>query len=222
MSKAQRFPRANTAGMIPGPGGYKAPVAAVGPQVDGRFRSEPIASFGTAERKHMRKVFYSQAHQKVDMHGMDSPGPATYTLPASVGGAQPDSKMKSGARWGFATSPRNPAGENKAGPGPASYTLPQSVGPQPDSKKVRAPTPGFGASTRDTRAKIYIGAEHEKGSYGMQSPGPAVGYQIGAAIGRQVHSRAVSSPGWGFSRASRWAQYEKEQKLNSTPGPGAY
>ena len=229
MGKAERFQRPNSA-PSPGPGGYKAPPAAVGPQVLGRFRTEPIAGFGTAERKHVRKVFISQAHQKTDMHGMDSPGaaservelappdpratslvtrrlrvrislqpqperlcdashampadqeitsshlaagPATYSLPASVGGSQPDSKMRSGARWGFATSPRDEASRHRGtSPGPGAYTLPQSVGPQPDSKKVRAPTPGFGASTRDVRAKIFISSEHEKGSYGMNSPGP--------------------------------------------------
>jgi hypothetical protein len=191
MGKAQRFPKGSKGDTVPGPGGYKSPAASVGPQVLARFKSEPLASFGTAERKHMRKVFYSQEHQKVDMHGMESPGPATYGLPATVGGAQVDSKLKSGPQWGFSTYERGADAELKNAarqPGPANYSLPQSVGPQPDSKKVRAPTPGFGASTRDQRAKIFLGADHEKGSFGMQSPGPAAGYQLNAAIGKQAHS----------------------------------
>jgi hypothetical protein len=38
----------------------------------------------------------------------------------------------------------------------------------------------------------------------------------------QAHSKCVSHTGYGWSRASRWAQHEKELKSNSTPGPGAY
>ena len=67
---------------VPAPGHYDDPLgknSALGPQVLGRRGkttvSAPMYSFGTAERKHVRKVFVSTAHQKVDMHGLDSPGP---------------------------------------------------------------------------------------------------------------------------------------------------
>ena len=88
--------------------------------------------------------------------------------------------------------------------------------------KPRAATPGFGASTRDIRAGIYLGPEHEKGAHGKLSPGPFAPYNLVAAVGRQVHSKTASAPGVAFSKASRWATYEKEIKSNSTPGPGAY
>ena len=45
---------------------------AVGPQVLGRFHSAPSMGFGTAGRKEVRKVWISQEHQKIDMHGFDS------------------------------------------------------------------------------------------------------------------------------------------------------
>ena len=46
-------------------------VRAIGPQVLGRVGkatiSAPVYGFGTAERKHVRKVFISTAHQKLSL-----------------------------------------------------------------------------------------------------------------------------------------------------------
>jgi len=208
-------------GNNPGPGYYSMPPASVGPQVLARFRTEPLRGFGTAERKHVKKVWISQAHQKTDMHGESSPGPhAPYTLKSTMG-KQDDSMSKSPPTWVFGSSTRA-ALKADASPGPAAYTLPESVGPQPDSRKPRSGTPGFGASTRDIREKIYLGPDHDKGSHGKLSPGPAAGYQLVSAVGRQVHSKTASAPGAVFSKASRWAAYETELKKNTTPGPGAY
>jgi hypothetical protein len=158
---AQRF-RPKTApqkpdgrhGNNPGPGYYGIPPASVGPQVLARFGSAPLVGFGTAERKNVRKVFISQEHQKTDLHGFDSPGPAApYTLRSTVG-KQESSAMKSPPAWVFGAASRVKDQPGLIGPGPAGYTLPQSVGPQPDSRKPRASTPGFGASTREIRAGL--------------------------------------------------------------------
>ena len=67
-----------------------------------------------------------------------------------------------------------------------------------------------------------LGPGHEKGHFGMQSPGPAASYKTVSSMGSQVHSKTRSAPSSVFSRASRWARYEKELKANTTPGPGAY
>jgi len=225
---AQRF-RSGTApekpdgryGNNPGPAHYAVPPASVGPQVLGRFKSEPLMGFGTAERKHVRKVFVSQQHNITDMYGMASPGPATYGLPSTLG-KQELSTEKSPPVWVFGSGARTNDKAGLASPGPAVYTLPQSVGPQPDSRKCRAATPGFGASTRDIRAKIYLGPDHEKGSHGRLTPGPAAPYNLCASVGKQVHSKTREAPYAAFSKASRWATYERELRKNSTPGPGAY
>ena len=160
IGKAARFrPHSAPNNLSPGPGHYKTPQASVGQQVLGRFRTEPLAGFGTAERRHVRKVFVSNDHQKTDMHGLDSPGPMMYSLKSTMG-KQENSKIRNPPSWAFSTSSRIDKAEEKAAaslPGPAKYSLPEAVGPQVDSKKPRAPTPGFGASTRDVRSKIYLG-----------------------------------------------------------------
>ena len=143
--------------------------------------------FGTAERKHVKKVWISQAHQKTDMHGMGSPGPATYALKSTMG-KQDESVIPNPPTWVFGSAKRTDVEPGKHSPGPAAYALPQSVGPQVDSRKPRAATPGFGASTRDIRAKIYIGEEQGKSDFGKLSPGPAANYHLPAAVGKQVRT----------------------------------
>ena len=42
------------------------------------------------------------------------------------------------------------------------------------------------------------------------------------SVGKQIHSKTATASSAAFSKASRWASYERELKKNSTPGPGAY
>lgn len=210
------------AGNNPGPGHYSTPPASVGPQVLGRLSSAPLMGFGTAERKHVRKVWISQEHTSKDLAGLESPGPAAqYSIPGTMG-KQVHSTAESPPAWPFGSSARAKDQPGLASPGPAGYHLPQSVGPQPDSRKPRAATPGFGASTRNIRERVYLGPGHEKGAHGKLSPGPFAPYQLIDSVGKQIHSKTASAPGAAFSKASRWATYEREVKKNSTPGPGAY
>ena len=67
----------------------------------------------------------------------------------------------------------------------------------------------------DVRAMIYIGPDHDKGSHGMLSPGPAAPYEIIASVGKQVASNMREAPAPSFSRESRWRTYEKEIKAKS-------
>lgn len=219
---ANRF-RPMSAPAVPGPGHYPMPPGAAGAQTNSRYSTQPIFGFGSAERKHVRKVFISHNHQKVDMYGLDTPGPAyKVDLPSSIGGTQPESKTETKPSWKFSSAARAPVEAGKASPGPAAYSLPDSVGPQPDSKKPRAGTPGFGSGSRDKRSLVYLGPSHDKGMYGRGSPGPAASYQLNSSVGKQVYSKTASSPMAAFSQSNRWASYERELKKNTTPGPGAY
>lgn len=208
------------AGNNPGPNHYSNPPPSVGPQVLAKFRTEPLPGFGTAERKNVRKVWISQEHQKTDMYGLNSPGPATYALKTTLG-RQDESTIPSTPTWVIAGR-RNEKGAWKNTPGPAEYTMIPAVGVQPDSRRPSSATPSFGSGTRNQRAKIYLGDGHEKASHGKNTPGPAANYQLIPSVGKQIHSKTRDNPSATFSRASRWASYEREIKKNSTPGPGAY
>lgn len=58
--------------------------------------------------------------------------------------------------------------------------------------------------------------EHEKGTYGENSPGPVTA-EMHSSIGRQTLSRKATKPSWGFGHAER-----KTVQVSNTPGPGAY
>ena len=211
----------------PGPGAYGALGSSMGPQVWGRHRTQPIAGFGTAERKHMRKVFISKDHQKTDLYGLDSPGPATIQLPGTTG-RQVETKMRTNPSWVFSSAGRDDPltkAQLKEGtntPGPANYSHVASVGRQIDSKMVQAPMAGFGTSEVSHQYKLFLSTEHEKMHFGKTGPGPAANYTMGASVGPQQQSKDSSQPRWGFSQADRWHTYNKELKANTTPGPGAY
>lgn len=207
-------------GNNPGPGAYISPPASVGPQVLGRFASAPLMGFGTAERKHVRKVWISQEHMKLDMYGMDSPGPgAPYELQSTVDPKQVHSTAQNPPAWVFGSAKRTPVEAGLHSPGP-NYTLPQSVGNQVDSRYPNSGNPTLGSGTREQRAMIYVGPGHDKGRFGMLSPGPI--YNLKQSVGPQVDSKMRENPAAPFSRESRWRRYEKEASSNSTPGPGAY
>ena len=124
----------------PAPNAYGMPPSGLGRQVAGRYHTQPFATFCTSGRTHMRKVWISQEHQKIDMHGSDSPGPVVYQLKTTMG-KQDESVIPSPASWVFGSAKRTDVEPGKHSPGPAAYGLPQSVGPQPDSRKPRAATP---------------------------------------------------------------------------------
>ena len=138
--------------------------AAFGPQVLGAYKSAPAMGFGTAERKNVRKVWISQEHMKLDMYGMDSPGPgAPYELQSTVDPKQVHSTAQNPPAWVFGSAKRTPVEAGLHSPGP-NYTLPQSVGPQVDSKMRENPAAPF---SRESRWRRY-----EKEASSNSTPGP--------------------------------------------------
>ena len=136
------------------------------------------------------KLFISQQHTLTVRAGSQSPGPAAnYHLPASIGGKQPDGRKSDPPLWSFGGSVRNTlTGDGKGlfTPG-AIYQTQASIGPQPEGKVPNSPRCGFGASTRDVRAKVFISQEHNEGAAPfVPTPGPAANYAIPQAVGPQV------------------------------------
>ena len=102
-----------------------------------------------------------------------------------------------------------------------SLKMRSMLGEQPLSTRSSAPSFGFGASTRDVRAKVFISQEHARTGDGQSSvsPGPAAPYNLRASVGKQNDGRKRSSPHWMFCQAER---FTVEKRADRFPGPGAY
>ena len=155
-----------------------------GDQTLSRRTSAPQYGFGSSTRDHQAKVFTSQEHAKLSAP-RDSPGPAVYSLRASVG-AQVDGRKSSSPQWAFGTADRF-LGGGRAGamPGPGSYESKSGLGPQVASQRGSTPLYGFGSSTRENVRNVFVSEGHNKDKFGLHSPGPAV-YQSGGSIGKQA------------------------------------
>ena len=93
------------------------------------------------------------------------------------------------------------------------------LGPQVNSTRKSAPVYGFGSSTREHAAKIFLSSEHAALAFaGQGSPGPA-GYVQKSTVGPQADGRFVSYPQWAFGSAQR---FPAAGKTSSLPGPGEY
>ena len=92
-------------------------------------------------------------------------------------------------------------------PGPI-YTLPRGLGKQPDARLRTEPMMSIAS------------AERTPIEPGSNSPGPI--YSLPSAIDKQIDGHKHSAPRPSFSKHSRWAGLEAEQKKNTVPGPGHY
>ena len=167
-------------------------------------------------------VFASAKRTPIDA-GKNSPGPAAYTLPQSVG-PQPDSRKERAGTPAFGTGSREQReslflgpGHNKGmfgkgSPGPAvNYHLNAAVG-----KQVRE-----GQRERIPCARTAPHYPHTGSSFSIVAPllTPASHH---LSSHTQVASNLREAPAPSFSKSDRWATYNKELKSNSTPGPGQY
>ena len=123
---------------------------------------------------HAAKVFLSAEQAKV-FFGLESPGPAAYKVLSGVGARDEQQEPHragvfdpEGAELKYDYVERA-----KRLPGAGLYDRPGAVGPQVEATKATRPTVGFGTSTRDHAAKVFLGNEQAKVFYGMESPGPA-------------------------------------------------
>ena len=89
-------------------------------------------------------------------------------------------------------------------------------GAQELSNRRTAPAHGFGSSTRNHAAKVFMGSEHAKTASASCTPGPS--YEVAGACGNQQDSGKVSPPQWCFGTADRFSGSPRKR----SPGPGAY
>ena len=170
-------------------------------------KAAPAYGFGSASRDQVNKLFVSQEHTLIATGGKDSPGPAKYLLPASVGGKQPDGRKPDPPTWTFSGANRFLYGYGKPDkkPGPDEYNMPPSVGgTQPDGARANAPSWGFGSATRDGVKKVFVSQKHTLTVlHGSHSPGPAKYLLPPSVGGKQPDGRKPDPPSYGFSSAAR-------------------
>lgn len=200
---------------VPGPGTY-ATEGAIGQMKDSRRATEARAVFGTATRDQVAKVWLDDELMKINF-GKETPGPSMYSKPGGLG-RQTESQYSTSAAFRQGSSQRfNDKSNTRDFPGAGSYqSAYPAVGKQTLSNKVTLPAAKVGTSTRDGSKKIFISKEHEKQSFGENSPGPATGPVV-HSFGPQTLSVKKTNPSMSFGTSKRDAGY-----ANDTPGPGTY
>lgn len=196
-NKASRFGYGNSE-RRPGPDSYRLPSLL--------STRQPDASKADAPRYSLQ----GRARAPVDA-GLSSPGPAAYKLRPTVGGKQPHGKMRDAPTWTLTSRETMHVGSEPepgvGSPGPI-YKLPRGLGKQPDSAYRTEPMMSIAS------------AERTPIEPGSNSPGPI--YSLPSAIDKQIDGHKHSAPRPSFSKHSRWAGLEAEQKKNTVPGPGHY
>jgi hypothetical protein len=189
-------------------------------------KSVPSFGFGASSREVANKLFVSQAHTLSIMSGRESPGPTKYSLPASVGGKQPDGRKPDPPVWSMG----KPGSRFLYGygvvedhcmrTGPARYPQKPAIGgKQPDAARKSPPVWTMGTSTRDQNQKVWISKEITQSLLaGTQSPGPARYGPVCSVGGKQPDGAHCDAPSWSLRDRSR---PPIEAGLD-TPGAGEY
>lgn len=136
----------------------------------------------------------------------DSPGPARYLLPNSVGGKQANAKMQDPPVWSFPKNKRAEAKVNTPSPGPV-YML--------DSKY-------FGSGPNGRGSEFGVQGSHrypisERMTMFSNPPGPQ--YDIPTGLGKQVESTKRS---FGAGKISQCPRKTMDAGPERSPGPAAY
>ena len=77
-----------------------------------------------------------------------------------------------------------------------NMTTRSMFGDQPLSSRRSQPSYGFGSSTREHSARLFVSNAHSATVGGKASPGPAT-YSQRASVGHQIDGRKVSAPSHG-------------------------
>ena len=219
--KAQRLTNTSAEGLLdPAPGHYQRGGQTI--QLS-KHRRAPCFAFADARRDDARKLWAGDLnHQRRDLIGRDSPGPATYDSRSLLG-------TRSTPQFTLAQRPKSAPADEGRSPGPiykarrwptdaSGEAAPQT---KVDSTQPRVATPSMRGATRAERARVYVPKMLDKGRH---SPGPAYGVSLDASacFGRQVRSQYPSGAKCHFSKEGRFAADERALARQYTPGPGSY
>lgn len=198
-------------------GAYNSPDGGIGKMIESRRPTSPRATFGTSNREDWSKVHIDEELMKT-YYGRGTPGPAVYSIQGAGGIGKQLLSTKANAQQAKIGTSGRPTDDNVKVPGPGAYRATSAIGKQTVSLYKTLPTAKIGTSTRDQCYKVFLSKEHEKGNYGIGTPGPVTANQsMNSALGRQTVSRRPTSPGWGFGTAKRYSS-----GMSDSPGPGAY
>jgi len=179
----------------------------------------PAYGFGASTRAVANKLFISQGHTLSIMYGKDSPGPAGYNLPPSVGGKQPDGRKPDPPVWDIRGGGRYDLGGKPFKiPDAGEYDpIPVVTGGRPATTRLKAePAYSFGSTTREVVNKLFISQQHTLTiQYGSQSPGPANYATTDLIGGKQPDASKPDAPTYKIGSAARVSD---EPGLD-TPGP---
>jgi len=201
----------------PGPGAYKI-AGSLAKQPLSNKQTAENAVFGNSTRDQQDKVYMEGEGADKAFFGLESPGPGTYVVVGAIG-RQKLSTKESAPTFKLGTSQRfnyDFVKRARDTPGAGQYPINGAVGKQPFSTKKTLPAYRFGTATRDNMKKQFISTEHEKSSYGENSPGPVTA-DLRSSMGKQELSMKKTNPKWGFGKAKR-----KTIETTDNPGPGAY
>jgi hypothetical protein len=130
------------------------------------------------------------------LYGISSPPPNIYHLRGSIGTQNLSNKINL-PNTKIGTASRFERDLNDDTPGAGTYKLPDSVGRQVQTRKKNAASIGFGTSTRDNCAKVFISNEHGKASANAVSPGPVTA-NLYNGTGKQHLSTKQTAAATGF------------------------
>jgi len=168
-------------------------------------RSEPLFTFGTSTREKIEKASFPKP-------GIEAPGPGSYVREGSFGKIV-NSRYGTQPRFTMSSRSVMPDG-SKAREGGSHYDLPGTFMRQPSSRFANGSSVSFGTSTRAQQQKMR--------NPEADSPGPAAGYMVSGALGKQLNSRNRSGGTSVFSKDTRFKDVFKKKDVYIVPGPGSY
>lgn len=167
--------------------------------------SEPACTFAISTREVQQRRYEGP---EVATVGAESPGPNIYTLPASVGGKQPDGRKRDPPVWRFGTDTRFRPASAPNEPAPNAYLIRPTVGQKNAlSRMASEPRVGFGTANREHMSRVNLTKQQAKALHGAASPGPAAISASGPlavnAIGKQINSKFSTTPKYSLASRAR-------------------